>query len=59
MALVCLREAVDQVVLVLPNAMPKVVRHSDIQDARYASDHVDAVVVLFHASQRCHPDQEG
>src|SRR5208283_6244186 len=48
MAAVFLAETIYQVVLVFVDAPLQIIRHSNVERARSAGDHVDAVVVSFH-----------
>jgi hypothetical protein len=49
-AFVFFGEAIDKIILMLPDPVMQVVRHSDVQNAGYARDHVHEVGMLFHAS---------
>jgi hypothetical protein len=48
MATVFLAEAVRQIIPVFVNPPLQVVRHSDVDHARFAGDYIDAIAVGFH-----------
>jgi hypothetical protein len=49
-ALILPRETFNQLVLVLEDAPVKIIRHPDVQSARFTRNHVHAVIVFLHTS---------
>jgi hypothetical protein len=56
MTLVLPSKSFNQIVLMFPDPAMQIVRHTDIENAGAARDHVNAVPMLFHAlPPNCHP----